>query len=843
MAGEYKTAATANANPSDDVARAVQTSARGTPPVALTVKEKTNLSEKLPAVAGAGRGNYTGYNAADEVKNKQTLALGGNKSSTVAAVENPLDAYPSYTYAISLHVMTKEDYNTMVKSPRGFKPSKTLISSAGRYRNNRDESFKDDFYFDSLKINTVIGLNAATRATNAIGIDFTIIEPYGLTLLDRIMSVNNVELNGKNYLDMPYLLELNFYGSDDAGTSKKITEHTKWFPIKLIGFKIKASVKGSEYAIQAIPFNHGANLESIQAIKTRMEVTATTVGDYFSSVSNTATQNSVSSAMEEDARRKTATTQDNSSARKTSDANANSSNTANSPETPITVKTKSFTAAYNAWNQAELKNNNVRYADQIQFVFLDSEIAQSKIVDAKKTSSRRVGEVSASTVAKGNAGKDAATVDFNSIIHSLDPGTTVNDIINLVLPQSEYFLKQAIDSSTQGKDVNAGDEDQASKQETAQPVKMWKIIPSIELHDFDPQRNCWGKTITFYIDSYKVYQSRDGRLPKSPPPPAVKKYDYFYTGQNRAIINFDIDFNALYFTAYNVDRGKVSAVTGPAQDTDENQLKDKKDNEQSRTIDQNVVHPQSDSYQTGAGGGNARSDTLNAQSALQSIYTSAGGDMINVKLQIIGDPHYIKQDDLFVNPSIISSDPNGLYVTGTSSLKMDNGEIYCYLTFKTPTDFNDTTGLYDLDSSNKFKVSEFSGYYKVIKVESEFRSGKFTQTLELIRYPKQDPVNKSATDKASNTYGDKQRKEPGTLQGTKNPKVDGANVSSVSAPITPVSLLAKTEDAVTSFAAKVRNAFTSGSDAATSAETKLADVATKSKVFGVNDLNNPNNRG
>jgi hypothetical protein len=811
----------------------------------ITQQEQQNISKSAQneqAAAGAGQviavkgrsGQTVTYNV-DEAKKGVNLQVGGNapKTNSAGATPNPLDAFASYTYAITLHVLTSDAYNSLNKNPYSFKPTKTLISTAGRYSQSskdasgnvtgRDPAFNLDFYFDHLKFQTVIGLNGQSRGTNAITFDFTIIEPYGMTLLDRIMDVNIKDLQGKNYLDMPYLLEVNFFGYDDNGKSQKVSELTKWFPIKLTSFKIKASIKGSEYAITAVPFNHSANFETIQSLKTRMHVDATTINDYFCASLNDASMNSVNSGIDTEtqrAKKPTPPAQDTTNQGDDSGANAVDSqvqgNTKNSDpsvrtpsiatddtqqnQPPIVVNANSFTAAYNAWWKAEVDNSNIKVADEIQFVFTDPELMNSTIVDSKKTSVRRVGSTDAKSTANANAGKDSTTTDFNSVVHDLEVGTSVNDVINLVIPQSKYYLDQVTDNSSTVKapaDQKTKDDSVTGAQ--SNPVKMWKIIPSIELLGFDTERNCWGKRITFTVSTFLAYQKKDDRLPQSLPPKEVKRYDYFYTGKNSSVIEFDIDYNALYYTAVNVDRGKSTAGTGAAQKPEDQQLKDKRDNiADNRQIQPNQKSIVSDSHSASAGGANTRSETINARSTLDSVYTSAGGDMINLKMKIIGDPEFIKQDDLFVTPAAAKTKAGGnaqtqnsVYVPGTTSIDMDTGEIYCYVTFRTPSDFNDANGMFDLNSGNKYQVSEFSGYYKVITVENEFSGGKFTQTLNLVRYQNQDPINKSAASSTTVvTNGEAQRQNANaavTASATKagNPAVSSKDVDKSDSTNTP----------------------------------------------------------
>jgi hypothetical protein len=115
----------------------------------------------------------------------------------------------------------------------------------------------------------------------------------------------------------------------------------------------------------------------------------------------------------------------------------------------------------------------------------------------------------------------------------------------------------------------------------------------------------------------------------------------------------------------------------------------------------------------------------------KSMMSSSRGDMINVKLKIIGDPEFIKQDDLFLNPANNpGSSSDNAVDPKTNSIIYDAAEVHVLLTFRTPIDFNPEDGLMDFAPS---KYSVFSGVYKVITVENEFTRGQFTQSLDLVR--------------------------------------------------------------------------------------------------------------
>jgi hypothetical protein len=130
-----------------------------------------------------------------------------------------------------------------------------------------------------------------------------------------------------------------------------------------------------------------------------------------------------------------------------------------------------------------------------------------------------------------------------------------------------------------------------------------------------------------------------------------------------------------------------------------------------------------------------------------SLMTLSQADMLHVKLKILGDPSFIKQDDIFWSPKLNSQVSENqtnadLRLTPDGSLKTDNGEVRVALTFRTPTDIDESTGMMNFNSKTfKTKVNLFSGLYRVIKVTNEFRNGQFTQTLNLVRLVKQGKLD------------------------------------------------------------------------------------------------------
>ena len=81
----------------------------------------------------------------------------------------------------------------------------------------------------------------------------------------------------------------------------------------------------------------------------------------------------------------------------------------------------------------------------------------------------------------------------------------------------------------------------------------------------------------------------------------------------------------------------------------------------------------------------------------------------------------------------------------------DVAEPVTNLTFITPQDVNDRTGIYEISSAQQ---AVFSGLYKVVEVLHSFSNGQFTQKLTMIRFNNQDRrVTRTTNEKISTKNG------------------------------------------------------------------------------------------
>ena len=692
---------------------------------------------------------------------------------------NPLHAYSTYTYAISLHMLSRDDFNKMASDPNSdWNPTTTLIASGGRYGGvgfTRDPAFGDDFFFDNLKITTNIGSETTHQGTNVADISFTIIEPYGMTLVDRLIdacvSKTTAEgqglVDGNNYTEIPYLLQIDFFGFDDDGTPQELRSQRKYIPINLLGVKIKTGIKGSEYQIDAGVYAHRAFQESIAALPANFEVTASTLEEFFAPDMNVQDQTKLYNERYEQYKKEKQKAEDdaNGDARKADQTKSSADST---------YEVRSLVAAYNAWQSRTQENNVAQDFNTIRVVF-DDEILKSvggnggKITAPKAESTKQVATADPKNpnhkkqVAKANAGQQTAKPNLNINKFTFKTGTGVTQIINMMMVNSEYIRSQAIDATLDA---------QQNVDKLKKDVNWWKIVPSVQMRSFCTQTSTWYLDVTYHVVKKTVYNRTHPGLPQSLPPSVCKEYSYIYTGENNDIVDFSIDFDALWYTAVSIDKNKSQAVVANASAEGTAELDTQDPNVVEKNANKAKNSPLQAKKRTPVSGeanaqatGNATKDgaATTASSAANHLNNGDGADQLSVTLKIVGDPQFIKQDEIFTNPEARKLDPNDSAILGAvgppdGSIDMDSQQIHALLTWKTPVDIDENTGGMRVDG--KYHESTFSGIFEVRVVTSTFSGGKFEQSIDLIRLPDQPRDYKDRSSSRSLTEREVGKQQP-----------------------------------------------------------------------------------
>jgi len=675
-------------------------------------------------------------------------------------VDNPLHDFASYTYQLALHALSDSDYNRLVDNDSGWVPTSTLIVSAGRRGGagsgfERQPLFYEDFYFNDFKMTTIVGLNNGKKSTNAVDIAFSLFEPTGLTLINRLVDVSaSAGIGAKNYLEMPYLLQIDFHGYTDiegqTGEAIQLLNERKYIPIRITEMKIKVGVNGAEYACKAIPFNHQAFNDTVSATPANFEVSAKNLQQFFE---NTVADNVVKQKEREEQDKKElerlqrASATPELTARESEDIDKSIAAKKEQLAKDGTYTVTSYTAAYNAWQKAAAEHQKGKNQQQVTYnevrvVFADEILANDggTMVISEEQSPKKVPMANASdpkqvqAARRANAGAGNSGPDFQRGTFNMYMGTSVMEVINVAMRNSKFIRDQVKDPTQEGNDAQKI----ADKMDENKPLVWWKIVPHIKLKDFDPDKNKYSKIITYYVNTHEYYNRKHPYGPQGLPKGWVKKYSYMYTGQNRDVLDFNIDFDTLYYTAINIDRGKSTATQstkqGGSQEDELNKQGDTvtpKPNSASPIMRENVAELPA---VTGSGDAKRDSKTQAVAGLANDIYSGSRGDMINLKIKIIGDPTFIKQDDIFINPGQAQYNANmkdDPVVTKNNSIRTDTGEIHCLVEFYSPTDLDEKTGL--LTYEGRWRRSLFSGIYRILTVESTFSKGKFEQSLDMIR--------------------------------------------------------------------------------------------------------------
>lgn len=240
------------ASPSPDLASPTVTTGQSQSTPANNARD--DGPAQAPTQGGVGAGTSSNASQSRRPDNNP----GSSSNSTQQAVNtsfagqiitsqpNVLDQYASYTYAISWWLLTPAQFNGL--STAGPAPGTAnwslLMQSGGAPIAGRNQAFPYDYYLDDLEIESVLAGKGNNMSTNAMSIQFKVVEPNGLTLLQNLFSAVST-LYGKstattsqqvnagqtttstvnanqsnttiNYVTAQYCLTIEFYGYDSQG--------------------------------------------------------------------------------------------------------------------------------------------------------------------------------------------------------------------------------------------------------------------------------------------------------------------------------------------------------------------------------------------------------------------------------------------------------------------------------------------------------------------------------------------------------------------------------------------------------------------------------------------------
>jgi hypothetical protein len=610
---------------------------------------------------------------------------------TAKARTNVLHDYANYTYNLQLWSIGKDDFNKIAQGSIGpdsagsiIKNGKLLISNGGFNdvdKNSRSSAFGNDMAIDNLEIETVVGNKGPqARGTDAVKFKFEIIEPYSVTLLDRLYELAKSQALGADFKQLIYVLKIQFFGYDDLG-NPKVIDATKYFPFTLTSIHFSVTHKGALYSCEAIPVQNLALTILDNQIPMHLELVGEKVKDLFNAKEIEPTKAS---------------------------GNARSDTTPQPSNQNNTVVTKGLAQALADNEKLKVDNGSQKIANEYLFEFT-KDLANASILNTKtpndlaKTYPSSKGAEGQKNLQAGQQGTLQQDTQYGTL--KIQAGTKITDLIGRVLTQTDFMQNQVQKNAPKDK-----------------PVIMWKIIPKVEILGYDDLTATTARRTTYTVVSYEHYGEDHPNMGQAPMSNAtvVKNYEYIYTGNNRDVIKAAIDFKASFYEPRNAVKS-----TYVGENPNDVQIED--NNKDLRIIKPGILLTNGLANQQNSGDSTSTEQRTVVGEMMSKMFDSVG-DMVTLDIEIVGDPDWLQQDNILYSTNVDSSTKT--LTDGT--INFQNSTTAFLFKFKTPyaTDYDPVTGIFGLGNAT---TSVFSGYYLVTRVVSSFRKGRFTQKLDNYR--------------------------------------------------------------------------------------------------------------
>lgn len=710
----------------------------------------------------------------------------GGANARVVPQDNLLDRFASYTYNISLYLMSPADYKKLIngksKNIAGFQ---LLMQSAGAPQNNgvvpqpgvadvgespavtqsiaatRNQFFPLDFYLDDVRVKSIINGKGTNAAHNVSEVSFKIVEPNGISLLGRLFDATQqyvAQQGGKgqqSYASQNYLMVIRFYGYDDQGnlvrvgktgsdaagaTTDAIVEKFIPFQFRQIKFRIAnrlveydcegvcpQNIIGTGPARGVIPYNVELQSQTLNDLLVGNLKFAGTGGTTTGTVPGQRTAPAAASRFDQEQQATDIVAGVGSTldlefggtgagegiaAALGQPVDAGTSPTQNKapPKANAAPQKEIVSGLVEALNgyQADLVKKGIyEEADTYKIEIIDSVLKEAKVVPPGQVNLKQTSMTQAKTA---NETKNPATqkVNNNSKTQKIMAGTSVVQFLDQVVRSSDYIYKQQLkvyDPKTGELKPNGA---------PAETLAWYRIGIQAEPKPgkYDRKRNDYAYDITYQISIYAVNDVKSDFFPTSKYRGPVKRYKYWFTGENTQILDFSQDYNYLYYIVQN-SAAKPRNVTSNAIE-----------------LERAAFQPNSNQSSQGQD-----DDKVNEPGANAADYLYSPADQARVKVRIVGDPAWIFQGELWSGIAGPNFNYNAFLPDGT--INQEGQEILFELGFNSPVDYDLQTGLQDPNSA-VYKSNLAPGQagqptqnfvYKAVDVISTFSRGRFEQEL------------------------------------------------------------------------------------------------------------------
>ena len=687
----------------------------------------------------------TGTKATDLIKDGiSTTKLDAAKASSYSRINlptvqtNPMEQFASYSVLWTLAILTPQQFT----NPRSYRTndfsfagdfylnatsgniqeSSIIFSSGGRNDQYRTKTFfgAPEYYINNFTMKCVIAAGPSVGNSNAIGFEFDIIEPHSMGLLLQSMQNAAVKAGYTNYLqETPYLMRMDIQGYDELGSEIRSIK-SKYFTIKLTKTTFSVNEAGAVYKVVAIPYNHYGFSDVVNVAYTDIKISGETVAEVLTngSKSLTAVLNRNEQQLVKEGKTGVADQYAIQFPKLSSDwysSAGNPTKTSSATVSPTDAKPKIITTtATRPDDTANMPMNQIGAAS----------LGLGQLAGGNPLFKQPGDIIDEKT---GIVKRDGMTIDPKERAFQFGQKTTLTAIINQIILSSEY-AKAAVTQPPSPEGF----------------IKWFKLDVQVELLDFDSTLGDYAKKITYRVVPYLVHQSIFAN-PTSAPlgytnlmKKIAKHYEYIYTGQNVDVLKFDIQIDNLFYTGVQPspeNKGaKVSAqdLKGVGEIQNKTTETGKGQAPAAQTAQLGRSRPKRTFISANKGGSSDKTtEQIVAENFQHAFLSQSSGDMIKIELEIIGDPYWMV--DSGIGNYFAGTADQSDQITNDGTMNYEGGNVYVYLTFRTPADINEETGLYDFSKAGK--ESPFGGIYRVTQCDSIFSDGQWRQKLTCLRMP------------------------------------------------------------------------------------------------------------
>jgi hypothetical protein len=388
-------------------------------------------------------------------------------------------------------------------------------------------------------------------------------------------------------------------------------------------------------------------------------------------------------------------------------------------DAPVAGKENLFTGLVEALNQQQqdlIKQKKREIADIYDIKFDPAIMGESTVKRPGDQNITQAPMQNNQTAEKLDTAKN--NVNRSAMTWPVKGGTQIVQLIDQIIRNSSYITDQQIVQISPTADPVTGVQKQTPSPGTGTGDTAWyKISVATEQLAMDNIIRDHAYRITYIVTPYKVAQLASQYFPDSKYRGVHKSYQYWFTGNNTQILNYEQKYNNAYRLV----------LSGQGENIQKQASTDFRDLFRKTYMATSENHAQGAKNYTNEPGDNAASFLYDPIS------------LSKVNLRIVGDPSWMAQGEsgLGVRAGKFSFTP----FSSDGSMNFDSQAILFDVSFNQPVDYDFNTGIVNPNAHNSRSGLPQEHYtFTAIRCKNTFSKGRFEQEIEgrlLIEYNKQ----------------------------------------------------------------------------------------------------------